>query len=159
MFKNKIAPAVLVIVLALTVLSSALPVYAQTNESENGGGFFQGIGRLFSRFFNSNGQPKVAPPGMTPEQMPKLPMPSGSFQPMMPGVPENMLKEGSPSAQGNFLQMEERRLSGLVNAGRITEEQKKAILAQLKKIHDDLKSWAESQNIDPRLILPGPMTS
>lgn len=152
MIRNKLAPAVLAVALVATTLSSALPVYAQDGNS-GGGGFFSGFGRFFSRMFNKNSEQSNRN-GDTAGNMPKMmPLPSGSFQPM-PKPPFDM-KEGSPS--GDPMKMEDGRLLGLVKAGKITEAQRQAILAELKKLHEELLSWAKEQGIDPMYVTPLPI--
>jgi uncharacterized protein (DUF433 family) len=81
--------------------------------------------------------------------------------------------------QQNMQQREQDRLTKLVSEGKITETQKQAILTKLSSLkdkinadtlknmtpqerkqymqtqRDELKSWAQSQGIDPKVLQPG----
>lgn len=70
--------------------------------------------------------------------------------------------------QEHIAELEKRyqeRLDEAVADGEITEAQKETILAkkatikeksaELKGLHQDLRSWAEENDVDPRLISPG----
>lgn len=60
-----------------------------------------------------------------------------------------------PSGQPNFQLMQEYRLTALVQAGKITQAQKEAILAELSKVQTELKTWAASQGIDESYVIGG----
>src|SRR5258708_18901445 len=117
----------------IAIFVTTVPVYAQspTPLPLANPGFFGQIEGFFSGLFhrqketgeqNQEGTPMQ---GVTPENAP-----SGMMQP-------------NPSGQPNYSSMQQRRLSFLVQQGKITQAQADAILAELTKVQNELKTWAD----------------
>lgn len=125
------------------VLAMVVPTYAQTPGNSGHQGFFSGIASFFNGLFHhQNGsmmQGGPYPSGVVPSGRP---LPSGMMYP-------------NPSGQPSLMMMQEARLSGLVQAGKITEAQKTAIIAELQKVQDELKAWAQSQGISEAYVVGG----
>lgn len=133
------------------VLATAIPVYAQTPSPafpQTNQGFFGEIASFFGNLFHHQngqngamqGQQGMPMQGVTPGQ----PAPSGM---MTPG----------PSGQPNFQSMQQFRLNRLVQEGKITQIQEQDILAELTTVQNQLKTWAQSEGINPEYVLGGPM--
>lgn len=119
------------------------PVYAQenTNKSEGLiGGFFQ----MFTRMFRP-AVPKGQGLGTEDNQIDQKKQWQGA------SGASGTVSKGQPNREA----MEEARLTGLVQAGKITEAQKQAILTELTKIRQEVEAWAKSQGIDPVYIMGG----
>lgn len=52
-------------------------------------------------------------------------------------------------------EVEKDRLKGQVKAGKITDAQKQAILAEVQKIRDEIKSWSSSNGVSSSYIYRG----
>jgi hypothetical protein len=132
MLKKTIASGVMA---TLLLLSSATPALAQDNSNPNNQGLLGAFAQLFSKILGQQNGPVL---------------PNGSNQNSQNRGPKMMGKEASQSAQ-----MEESRLNGLVQAGKITEVQKQAILTELTKIKQEITTWSQTTGIDPAYIYGG----
>ncbi|MCL4354485.1 hypothetical protein M1349_03380 [Patescibacteria group bacterium] len=103
----------------------------------------------------------------------------GLDQSQVQSVVDNYRNQQRQKMQQNIQQKEENRLNTLVQQGKITDAQKKAILdeqaklkneyspnsfknltpeqrkQQFQKEQDEINSWAKSQGIDPAYVMPG----
>lgn len=131
MYRNLIA-LFMVFVLAFAIVTPAL-AQDGTNSNE---GLLRSLSQILNRILNQNKNPQ----GMN-DQRP--------FQQGMMG------KEASPGAKLNIKEMEERRLSGLVKSGIITESQKQAIIAEVLKITEEINAFSKENKIDPGLVIGG----
>jgi len=131
----------------VTVLATAAPVYAQTvtpPTSQVNPGFLGAIEGFFGGLFHSqNGTTQNQTFQNQADITPGQPMPSG----MMP----------RPSGIPDYQSMQQRRLSFLVQQGKITQAQADAILTELTNVQTELKNWADSQGINESYVLGGPM--
>jgi hypothetical protein len=137
------------------MFAAAMPVYAQSTTPEVNQatpqvnqGFMGEIATFFNSFFHhqmgangANGQTQTqsgpnqpAPSGQT--------SPSGSMQPTPSGMPD-------------YTSMQQRRLSYLVQQGKITQAQETAIMTELTSVQTELKTWAQTQGINPDYVLGG----
>ena len=67
------------------------------------------------------------------------------------------MMQPNPSGMPDYTSMQQRRLSYLVQLGKITQAQEQAILAEQTSVQNELKTWAESQGINPEYVLGGPI--
>ncbi len=131
--KKTIISFVVLFVLVVATVSPALAQQpAQDNGNQpNGGGFWQRITQLFGGVFGqNNASSKAQPPMMRSDDATS----SGKLEPE---------------------QTEEDRLSGLVQAGKITEAQKQAILKEIAKIKAEVEAWSKTNNLDAGYIYGG----
>lgn len=126
------------------------PVYAQDN-SNSSGGFFGGIGKFFSRMWGGDSETS------TSRTQPAMQKRENREEASRPGMVNNKMMPGKEaSGAGKMIPGEEGRLNALVAQGKISEAQKTAIIAKMKSIQEELKSWAISQGINPQYVmLPG----
>lgn len=127
------------------------PVYAQDGNSDSNGGFFGGVGRFFSRMFGGEDSPKQQPKPAQQKVQQKNEEKVGS-----PAANQKLMMPKDATTGGKMIPGEEGRLNALVAQGKITQAQKTAILAKIKSLQEELKSWATSEGIDPQyVVLPG----
>ena len=153
--KMIIATSVLVAVFAITA-----PVYAQStspslppSHQPSNGGFFGEIANFFSGFFQHKSHSASGGQEQNQQQGPNQPAPSVSGT--GENAPSGMIQQ--PSGTPEFSSMQQRRLSYLVQQGKITQAQADAILAELQKVQTELKTWADSEGINEQYVLGGPM--
>lgn len=128
-----------VLVSLVVVLSvAAVPAYAQTTTPTPNQGLFSKVTHFFGNLFHhGNGEQTQATEGT-----------------MQPGEP-NPSMSPMPSGMPDMQQMQQHRLSLLVKQGKITQAQADAILAELLKVQNELKTWAASQGINPMYVFGG----
>jgi len=142
---------IFVLFVTLFIFTAVIPVDAQTvtpSVSPVNQGFFGEIANFFSNFLHRQsgqagsqmqGQNGMPMQGVTPGQ----PVPSG-MTPM-------------PSGRPNYQTMQQYRLDQLVKEGKITQTQEQEILTELTTVQNQLKTWAQSEGIDPSYVMGGPM--
>ena|SRR5215469_5121888 len=136
------------------IFTTSAPVYAQSvspspvpTAAVAKPGFFGEIERFFSNLFHHHTNSSMGSIQSTPNQ----PVVSGQ-------APSGFVQK--PSGTPDSLSMQQWRLERLVHAGKITQAQADAIIAELEKVQSELKSWADSQGIDESYVLgsmEGPM--
>jgi len=131
------------------VFATALPVYAQDVSPTPAvqQGFFGEIANFFGNFFHakSRGSIQTQEQGLQNQSVtPGQAAPSGMMNPSVSGQPD-------------YLSMQQRRLTILVQQGKITQAQSDAILAELTRVQSELKAWAQSQGINESYVLSGPL--
>lgn len=139
------------VLVALFVI--AVPVYAQSPipsmppTHQGNGGFLGEVESFFGNLFhhhNSNGGPSQDQTVQNQSVSPSADGPSGTMQSNSSGMPDST-------------SIQERRMSYLVQQGKITQAQADAILAELQKVQSELKTWADSEGISEQYVLGGPM--
>lgn len=139
----------LVLSVFVIVFSTVVPVYAQTPTPSTTQGFIGEIANFFGSLFHQGGQQvttmqyhgqNMPMQGVTPGQ----PAPSGAYGPR-------------PSGQPSQQMFEQMRLNRLVQQGSITQTQEQEIETELTSVQNQLKSWAQSEGINPEYVVGGPM--
>ena len=134
------------------IFATALPVYAQSTTPQANQGFMSEISNLLLSLFHhqtgTNGQTQT-------QSMPNMPVPSGQTGQTAPSG--SMQPAPSGTAGSGYLSMQQRRLSFLVQQGKITQAQEQAILTELTTVQNELTSWAQSQGINPDYVIGDPM--
>jgi hypothetical protein len=160
MTNKKLVVPMAVLTLTAGMLFVTPEAHAQTNGSAGGGNFFSGLVQFIEQKFGLNHeQVQSAVKEYRQDHRASLtPRPTRN-----------------PQAMQKF---EQKHLDVLVTQGKLTADQEKAVLAELQTLRtkynpdsmksltpqerwtkmqdmqNELKSWAQSQNIDPSLILP-----
>jgi len=127
----------------IAVFATAVPVYAQTVTtpvSPVNQGFFGAVESFFGGLFHHQDEIMQGPKQGFQSQNITLGQP-------MP----------NPSGMPDYQSMQQRRLSFLVQQGKITQAQADAILTELMNVQTELKNWADSQGINESYVLGGPM--
>jgi len=153
MNKQKLMSVAAIFVMLGTTLSATAPAYAATSSSTNGG-FLSGLFQFIAQKF-------------------------GLDQNQVKSAVQDYANQNKTKIQQNMATREKKRLDALVTRGKITSAQETAIINELatlqskynianfksltpdarkQKFQDEqneIKTWAASQNIDPKYVLPG----
>lgn len=153
--KKSVMPVLVIPVLLISALSLSKPAFAaDTSTTTQSGGVFSGLLQFISQKF-------------------------GLDQTQVKTAVQDYKTTNKQKIADNMQKREDNRLAALVKAGKITDAQKQAIITELgvlqskynpdsfknltpdqrkQKFTDEqneIKSWAQSQGIDPKYVLPG----
>lgn len=133
------------------IFATALPVYAQSTTQQTNPGFMSEISNILLSLFHH----QTATSGQTQTQsMPNMPVPTGQTGQTVPSG--SMQPAPSGTSGSGYLSMQQRRLSFLVQQGKITQAQEQAILTELTTVQNELTNWAQSQGINPDYVIGSP---
>lgn len=151
--KQKILSAMAIVILFGSTAAATAPAFASTGNS-GGGNFFSGLVEFISQKF-------------------------GLDKAQVTTAVNDYRTQQKTTRQQNADDREKKRLDGLVSQGKITSAQEQSIIAERATLRskyspanfkdltpeqrkqkmtdemNELKSWAQSQNIDPKYVIPG----
>lgn len=137
----------------VVVFAAAIPVYAQTPSPsipQTNQSFFGEIASFFGNIFHHQGGQDL---NSGQGQSQSGPMEGGE---QVSNAPSGTMNP-RPSGQPTYQTMQQYRLSQLVKEGKITQTQEQEILTELTTVQNQLKSWAQTNGIDPSYVMGGPM--